>query len=272
MIKKKQRRYISNTILILIGLTFIVPTIWLLLAAFDGNATSALRMPEWTLGNFQFVLTSARNINSFKNSLIIALCEASISTILGSIAAYPLSRFRGRYKSAFMLGILLMSTMPMSVAMVPIFRFFVGIGLNDNLFGLILLGGSMSLPYSIWLMRNFFNGVSIELEEAAWVDGAGRLSGLLRVVVPLSAPGLATVFIYNFTHAWSGFYSAFILLSTQSKYPASVMLYQFMDEFDTGYGRLAAYAICYTLPAVILYFFSQRYMSQGFSMQGGMKG
>lgn len=165
-----------------------------------------------------------------------------------------------------------MSTMPMTVAMVPIFKFYVSIGLNDNLAGLILLSGSMALPYSIWLMRNFFNAISIDLEEAAWIDGASRLKGLVHVVVPLSAPGLATVFIYNFSHAWSAFYSAFILLSTQSKYPASVMLYQFMDEFDTGFGRLAAYAICYTIPAVILYFFSQKYMSRGFSIQGGVKG
>ncbi len=272
MSKSKKRTAVANLILILIGTTFIVPTIWLLLSAFDVNASESIHWPEWTWENFQFVFDSDRNIQSFKNSLLIAVSSASISTVLGSVAAYPLSRFRGRYKNTFMLFILLMSTMPMTVAMVPIFKFYVSIGLNDNLAGLILLSGSMALPYSIWLMRNFFNAISLDLEEAAWIDGASRFKGLVHVVVPLSAPGLATVFIYNFSHAWSGFYSAFILLSTQSKYPASVMLYQFMDEFDTGYGRLAAYAICYTLPAVILYFFSQRYMSKGFSMQGGVKG
>lgn len=272
MVKSKKRTEVANFILILIGLTFFIPTIWLLLSAFDANASESIRWPDWTLDNFKFVFSSDRNINSFKNSLIIAVCSALTSTILGSAAAYPLSRFRGKYKNAFMLGILLMSTMPMTVAMVPIFKFYVSIGLNDNLAGLILLSGSMALPYSIWLMRNFFNAISVDLEEAAWIDGASRLKGLIHVVVPLSAPGLATVFIYNFSHAWSGFYSAFILLSTQSKYPASVMLYQFMDEFDTGFGRLAAYAICYTIPAVILYFFSQKYMSRGFSMQGGVKG
>lgn len=272
MTKSKKRTAFANMILIIIGITFLIPTIWLLLSAFDANASERISWPEWSLENFEFVFSSARNLNSFKNSLIIAGCSATISTVLGSIAAYPLSRFRGKYKNAFMLGILLMSTMPMTVAMVPIFKFYVNIGLNDNLGGLILLSGSMALPYSIWLMRNFFNAISVDLEEAAWIDGASRLKGLAHVVVPLSAPGLATVFIYNFSHAWSGFYSAFILLSSQDKYPASVMLYQFMDEFDTGYGRLAAYAICYTIPAVILYFFSQKYMSRGFSMQGGVKG
>lgn len=272
MIHQKKRTAVANLILILIGLTFIIPTIWLLLSAFDANASESIQWPRWTLENFRFVFSSGRNLNSFKNSLIIAVCSASISTILGSIAAYPLSRFRGKYKNAFMLVILLMSTMPMTVAMVPIFKFYVSIGLNDSLAGLVLLSGSMALPYSIWLMRNFFNAISVDLEEAAWIDGASRFKGLVHVVAPLSAPGLATVFIYNFSHAWSGFYSAFILLRTQSKYPASVMLYQFMDEFDTGYGRLAAYAICYTIPAVILYAFSQKYMSRGFSMQGGVKG
>lgn len=272
MNRNKTRTLICNTILIIIAITFVIPTIWLLLSAFDANASETIRWPDWTWDNFKFVLQSGKNLNSFKNSLVIALSSSLISTIFGSIAAYPLSRFKGKYKNAFMLGILLMSTMPMSVAMVPIFKFYVNIGLNDSLIGLILLSGSMALPYSIWLMRNFFNGVSVELEEAAWVDGCDRIKGLTKIVVPLSAPGLATVFIYNFSHAWSGFYSAFILLSSQEKYPAAVMLYQFMDEFDTGFGRLAAYAICYTLPAVILYFFSQKYMSCGFSMQGGVKG
>ena len=272
MQRKKKRTYICNFILIIIGIAFVIPTIWLIFASFDMNASESLRWPEWTLDNFKFVIQSGRNLNSFKNSLIIAFGSAAISTIFGSIAAYPLSRFKGKYKNAFMLGILLMSTMPMSVAMVPIFRFYVSIGLNDSLVGLILLSGSAALPYSIWLMRNFFNAVTVDLEEAAWVDGCTRVKGLWHVVIPLSAPGLATVFIYNFSHAWSGFYSAFILLSSQEKYPAAVMLYQFMDEFDTGFGRLAAYAVCYTLPAVILYFFSQKYMSRGFSMQGGLKG
>ena len=196
MVKSKKRTVVANFILILIGLTFIIPTIWLLLSAFDANASESIRWPDWTLENFKFVFSSGRNINSFKNSLIIAVCSALTSTILGSIAAYPLSRFRGRYKNAFMLGILLMSTMPMTVAMVPIFKFYVSIGLNDNLAGLILLSGSMALPYSIWLMRNFFNAISIDLEEAAWIDGASRLKGLVHVVVPLSAPVWQ---LYSFT-------------------------------------------------------------------------
>lgn len=125
MIKSKKRTTVANLILILIGMTFVVPTIWLLLSAFDSTASESIHWPKWTLDNFRFVFSSDRNINSFKNSLIIAGCSASISTILGSVAAYPLSRFRGKYKNAFMLGILLMSTMPMTVAMVPIFKFYV---------------------------------------------------------------------------------------------------------------------------------------------------
>lgn len=272
MLKKKRGKIVANTVLIGIGLSFLIPTLWLIFAGFDKNAAALLKWPEWTTENFSNVLGSSRNIISFKNSLSIALSSALISTVLGSIAAYPLSRFRGKYKNAFMLTILLMSTMPMTVAMVPIFKFFVSIGLNDSLGGLILLSSAMAMPYSIWLMRNFFNTVSVDLEEAAWIDGATRMRGLQTVILPLTAPGLASVFIHNFSAAWSGFYSAFILLSTQSKYPASVMLYQFMDEFDTGYGRMAAFGICYTVPAVLLYFFAQKYMSKGFSMQGGMKG
>lgn len=272
MIKSAKQTRISNIVLMIIALFFAIPTIWLVLATFDASPTVGLRIPDWTLDNLKVIIGSKQNLQSFGNSLTIAVSSALLSTIIGSVAAYPLSRFKGKYKNAFMLVILLMSTMPMTVAVIPIFKFYVKIGLNNSLLGLVLLNGSTSLPYSIWLMRNFFNAVSVELEEAAWVDGTDRLGSLRHIVLPLSMPGLASVFIYNFTGAWSGFYSAFILLSDKNKFPASVMLYQFMGEFDTAYGRLAAFAICYTIPAVVLYFFSQKYMSQGFSMQGGVKG
>ena len=124
MLKKKRGKIVANTVLIGIGLSFLIPTLWLIFAGFDKNAAALLKWPEWTTENFSNVLGSSRNIISFKNSLSIALSSALISTVLGSIAAYPLSRFRGKYKNAFMLTILLMSTMPMTVAMVPIFKFF----------------------------------------------------------------------------------------------------------------------------------------------------
>ena len=113
----------------------------------------------------------------------------------------------------------------------------------------------------------------VELEEAAWVDGATTMQSILKVVAPLMFPGICVVFIYTFSGSWGNFFIPYILLSSKEKLPAAVMLYQFFGQHGTiAYGPLAAYSIIYALPSVLLYVLSQNYMSKGFTMAGAAKG
>lgn len=146
------------------------------------------------------------------------------------------------------------------------------IGLYDKVIGIILFMTASSLPYAIWMMKNFMDSVPKSLEEAAWVDGASRLQGIRRVIMPLMLPGIFTIAIYTFSGCWGNFFVPFILLASSEKYPASIMLYQFFSQHSVAYGALAAYSILYTLPSIILYIITQRWMSQGFSLSGADKG
>jgi multiple sugar transport system permease protein len=117
------------------------------------------------------------------------------------------------------------------------------------------------------------DSVPIELEEAAWVDGAGVLTAIRKVITPVMLPGIFTVAIYTFSGSWGNFFVPYILISSAEKYPASVMLYQFFGNHGMiAYGPLAAYSVLYAAPSILLYVTSQKYMSKGFSMQGAAKG
>lgn len=270
--KKKRDRIIAYLILCVISLVFLIPLCWVVLASFDANANISAKIPDVTLQNYIETITTSSNFIALKNGLILSLGTAVLTVVLSCLMAYPLSRYEMKHKRLFMLTMLFMTSLPITTVMIPVYRMFVMVKLYDSMFGVILFMTASSLPYSIWMMKNFMDSVPIQLEEAAWIDGAGRLKGLIRVVFPLMFAGVSSVGIFVFSTCWGNFQAPFILLSSSEKMPASVTLYRFFGSHTISYGSLAAFSIVYAIPAVLLYVLSQRYMSKGFAMEGGAKG
>ena len=272
MMNKKRDTIIAYIVLAILAIVFVIPLTWVVLASFDANATLAVSAPNLTLENYTEVLTNATNLRSFGNGLLMALGTSVFVVIFAMLAAYPLSRFEMKHKKLFMLSMLFMTSLPITTVMVPVFKIFVSVDLYDNRLGIILFMTASSMPYAIWMMKNFMDAVPLSLEEAAWIDGSGKLKGIIRIVMPLMLPGIFTIAIYTFSGAWGNFFVPFILLSTGEKYPASIMLYQFFGQHTVAYGTLAAYSIAYAMPSVILYVITQKWMSKGFGMSGADKG
>jgi multiple sugar transport system permease protein len=268
---KKTVPYITLTILAVI---FALPLLWIVLASLDGNASQAVKVPAtWTLENYKAVLTSQANVKAFANGLLISFGQSVLVVFIAGLAAYPLSRYELRYKNLFMYTILFMTSLPITAVMVPVYKMFLTIGLYDKMTGLILFLTATSMPYGIWLMKNFMDNVPIELEEAAWVDGASTLTSIRKIIAPLMFPGICVVFIFTFSGSWGNFFVPYILLQTIDKLPASVTLYQFFGQHGmVVYGQLAAYSAIYAIPSILLYVLSQNYMSKGFNMAGAAKG
>ena len=264
----------SYAILSLIGICFFLPLLWVIIASFDSNASQVLQIPKnITLGNYIDVLKNQTNQRSFFIGLLISILQTVFVVIVSGLCAYPLSRYQMKHKKLFMYSVLFMTALPITALMVPVYQLFITIKLYDNILGVILFLTASALPYAIWMMKNFMDSVPIELEEAAWVDGAGVFTALRKVITPVMLPGIFTVAIYTFSGSWGNFFVPYILLSTTEKYPASVMLYQFFGNHGMiAYGPLAAYSVLYAAPSVLLYIISQKYMSKGFSMQGASKG
>src|SRR6266849_5448081 len=259
-------------ILVLLGLFFLVPLLWPVLASFNPSATISLAIPRpFSLINYQTILTTGLVARPFANSLIMAVSTMLLVIILASLAAYPLSRYQFRFKGPLRYGILFISSLPVLALVTPLYAMYTSLNLIDTLQGVILFFVASALPFCIWLMKNFFDSVPFELEEAAWIDGASTFQSLIYVLFPLAAPGIAVVGVWSFLVAWTNFFVPLIILQSQNLLPASVHIYTFFGSYgQVNYGQLAAYAMLYALPAVVLYTLVSRFFVRGVS--GGLKG
>lgn len=269
---------VSNTMAYLVPLfiavAFVLPLIWLVLASLDSHASQTIRLPkEMTINNFISVLSSKRNMQAFGIGFLMSLGQAVIVIFCAGLAAYPLSRYNLKFKKAFMYVILFMTALPITAVMVPVYKMFLNWRILDSNIAVTLFMAASTIPFGIWMLKNFMDDVPVELEESALVDGASRLHCIRYIIVPLMIPGIWTVAIYEFSRGWGNFFVPYILIQTQEKLPASVMLYQYFGNYGmTNYGPLAAYSALYAIPAIILYIISQKHMSNGFSMEGASKG
>ncbi|MEV5026739.1 carbohydrate ABC transporter permease [Paenibacillus sp. LPE1-1-1.1] len=267
-------RVLPYTILTLIGICFLLPLLWVFVASVDPNAMQSLKLPDQITGsNYVDVITNRVNQRAYVIGLIMSVGQAILVVILALLAAYPLSRYQMKHKKSFMLTILFMTSLPITAVMVPVYQLFLSLKLYDNIFGVILFYVASSMPYGIWMLKNFMDSVPNDLEEAAWVDGASVFVGIRKVVAPLMIPGICTVAIFTFSGSWGNFFVPYILLQTPENFPASLKLYQFFGQYGmVEYGKLAAFSVLYAVPSVVMYILSQQFMSKGFGLQGGTKG
>ncbi|MBO9129435.1 carbohydrate ABC transporter permease [Bacillus sp. 165] len=274
MNRYKLEKIIPYVILTIIGVLFLLPLLWVLVASVDPHAQQSIKSPSsLTMENFTSILKDPAILRSFGIGLFLSFGQAVLVIIVAGLAAYPLSRYNLKFKKPFMYTVLFMTSLPITAVMVPVYQLFIFMNLQDSLIGTVLFLTASGLPYAIWMMKNFMDAVPLELEESAWMDGASVWGGLRKIVAPLMIPGICTVAIFTFSGSWGNFFVPYILIQTPEKFPASVTIFQFFGNYGLiEYGRLAAFSMIYTLPAVILYMLSQRFMSQGFSLGGASKG
>ncbi|MER2059257.1 MAG: carbohydrate ABC transporter permease [Niallia sp.] len=270
----KVEKIIHYLILSILAVLFLLPLLWMIFASVDTGAIQALKMPEKiTLDNFKSILSETAILRSFFIGIGISSSQALLVVILCILAAYPLSRYSLKYKNSFMMTILFMTSLPMTAVIVPVFQLFLYLKFQDSLIAMTLFLTASSLPYGIWMMKNFMDSIPLDLEESAWVDGASIFQGIKKIDAPLMLPGIFTVAIFTFTGSWGNYFVPYILIQSPEKMPASVTIFQFFGNFGmVNYGRLAAFSVMYTLPVVVLYTISQNFMSKGFSLGGATKG
>lgn len=254
-------------------LFFGLPLLWVFSAAFSQVTGIAWAWPTaLSLQNFSAVITQPGIALSFLNAAGYSIASSLVAVILAALAGYPLSRFRFRGRLAFMLAILFITGLPITALMVPLFEMFVRLNWINTRWAVTLVMGALATPVSIWLLKAFIDTVDPALEEASWVDGAHRLSGYLRIVLPLTRPGLVVVFILNFLGAWSNFYVPFVLFSSTSKFPVAITIYDFFGNYgQVEYGQLAAFSLLYSVPVIGLYIASGGRLGRTLNI-GGVKG
>ena len=219
--------------------------------------------------NYKELLRESQFSRALANSAIVGAGSVALSAIIGIPAAHALSHRKIRRQRGILMGVLTLRTMPRIVFIVPFFIVLKTLGLTDTRIGLIITYQTFTLPFFVWTIQPFFEDVSPSLEESARMDGATPMQRLLRVVLPVVAPGVATTCILSFILSWNEFLWA--LIFTRGKaLTAPVAIMNFMAYEGIAWGKVAAGATLVLIPAVVFSIISRRYTERSIS-QGAVK-
>jgi ABC-type glycerol-3-phosphate transport system permease component len=270
------RRSVPKTaaylVLVALALFAIVPFSWLALAAFDGQASIFVKVPQaWTLRNFVNLFANEGGLRLILNSLVYSGGATVVLVVVATMAGYVLSRYAFPGRRTLMLGMLLLRVIPPTAIIAPLYVIAASLGFLNTYYGVTLVLASWQLPLALWIMKGFFDTVPLQIEEAAWVDGATRLQAAFRVVLPLAGPGVGAAALIAFIGAWNEFLIPLVLISDPDKQPISLGLFRaYVSYTKVDWGFLAALSVVYVIPAVVFYVVARRALQQ--SVAGGLAG
>jgi multiple sugar transport system permease protein len=224
---------------------------------------------QWTV--FRKVFDETPVALWLKNSAIVAFGTTVLSLALAVLPAYALSRFRFAGVGLLGLGLFVTQMLPEAMLVVPLYAIFGQLSLLNSLTGLILVNTAFTVPVITWILKGAIDGLPVDIEEAASIDGCSRMGTVLLIVVPLIAPSLAATAVIAFFHGWNEYVFAQTLISDQNLRTASVGLAGFVGELSTPLHSVMAIGLMYTLPAVFFYLLVQRYVVAGMTA-GSVKG
>lgn len=204
-------------------------------------------------------------------SLTVALGTALLSIVIATPAAYALAHFRFRITVVIVFILLLSQMIPTVSLTTPMFLIFNQFGLINSYLGLILADSTYAVPFAVLILRAFMLSLPYELTEAAFVDGAGEWGAFLRIMLPLSRPGVVTAGLFAFLFAWGDFIYALTLTTTNDIEPISLSIYHYLGQFNNEWGSAMAVATLASIPAAILLILFQRYITTGLTA-GAVKG
>lgn len=273
--RHRRSRSLPLVYLFLLGMALFcaVPFAWIVLASIDPRAGVHLQIPlSVDVRNYTRFLTDPQFSRFVLNSLLMAGGATILTVAASTLGGYALSRFSFPGRRTLMFGVLMTRIIPVSATIAPLYLIVQRIGLINTYQGMILVLAAQQLPLALWLMKGFFDTVPVELEEAAWVDGAGRLGSAVRIVLPLAAPGVGVVALFAFVDSWGDFLTPLILITSADKTPLSIGLFQaFTYRNQVDWGLLTAISVVYMLPTIILYIMVRRYLLRA-TVVGALQG
>ena len=279
MIHRRSRRATVLQYAALFG--FIVflsfPLLWMLSTSFKGPRELVALIPSLipvrpTLENYGTAFGEQDLVQSAANSIQLSLGNAILTVLVALPAAYGLARYATVLRKATMGWILVSQIFPLILIIIPLFLVLKTLHLLDSLSGLLIVYLVWSLPFTLWMLQTYVKAIPLELEEAASIDGAGRLRILRAIVLPLLAPGIVVAALFAFISAWNEFFFALVVLQNQEHFTLPLTLARFIgSEGVVRLGPLAAASLVATLPSLVFFTVIQRHLRSGL-LAGGVKG
>lgn len=261
-----------NMIGLFLAFLFLAPLAWSLMVSFKTSAESRKPpLPPWPTTGFS--TQSYQNLSDFgsgiwtytSNSLTVSLATVVLSVVVSLLAGYGFSRFHFPFKNALFVLIIATIMIPFQSVLTPLFVILSKLGLQNTLTGIVCVYVTLQMPFSIFMMRNAFDAVPKEIEDAARVDGASVIKVLYRIMLPLVLPGVATVAIFAFLASWNEFLAALILLTDQQKYTLPVLMVAVREgQYGTiDWGAVQAGVTLMMVPCLVVFLLLQRYYIRG---------
>ena len=253
------------------------PLLWLFSTAFKSPSELTKLTPtvfptDWTLGNFDVAFEETQLWSALRNSLVVAVATAVITTLIALPASYALARFKSRLRSITIGWILVSQVFPFILIVIPVFIVLRNLGLINTLVGLVLVYVVWALPFTLWMLQGYVAAIPRDLEEAAATDGASRFVILRAIIFPLLMPGLVATSMFAFISAWNEFFFALVIIQDPALQTAPLLLARYVGaEGSVNLGPLAATALVTTLPSLIVFGIIQRKLVSGM-LSGSVKG
>jgi multiple sugar transport system permease protein len=247
----------------------VFPIYWLVVTAL--SEPSLLRQlppsfwpsePRW--GVFGEIMAQRPILLWLGNSTLAAIGAVAISMVVSVLAGYSLSRFRVRGGQSLGLFILTAKMLPATLLVIPLFGIFRSLELIGSLWSIILAHATLIIPFTTWMLKGYFDTIPRELEQAAMVDGCSPLGAMVRVILPVSAPGLAATALYGFVLSWSDYaYARTFLTNAQGNWTANLGITTMKGEYISNWSDISAASILVALPILVIYLFLERYLVGG---------
>lgn len=271
-------RYVLSTYFIYITgiFFFLFPVFWVISMSLRPQADVLTYPPQliptrFTFEPYQVVLYDSQMLQWVWNSVKVTVLQVIGILFVTIPSSYAFSRFDFRGRRIALVGVLLFQMISPVVIVIPMYNMMSTMGLLDSHLGLVLLYIGLQIPFSIWLLKSYFDTIPIELEESAQLDGCNRLQALRHVLIPSVLPGIVVVMIFNFVFAWAEFVMAYTLLTESALYTISIGVYAFDGEYGTSWTLIAAAAVLAMIPMLIMFLALQRYFVRGLA-EGAVKG
>lgn len=262
--------------LVLVLIIWMIPFIFMVFTSLKTRGElmtgSPFALPEqWVFENYADAWERGNLVKYGLNSMLIAFTKVPLGLFLASLAAYGFARLRLPFNRLVFLLVVMGTLIPIQVALGPLFRIILGLGLLNSYVGILLPYIAFGVPYQIFILHGFFRNIPFELDEAAYMDGASAFGVYWRIILPLATPAMAALFILDFVATWNEFAIALVILQSKEAWTIPLGLMSFQGQFGIQYHQLNAAIVMSILPVLIVYMLFQRYFVQGLTA-GAVKG
>jgi multiple sugar transport system permease protein len=249
----------------------VAPLVWVLSTSFKPNQEAISFPPKFlpdhpTFENYFFVLTDSKLVLSLINSLIVSVGSTALSVTVSALGGYAFARYDFKGKNLLMSTILALFMIPVVINIIPLYIMLANVGLLNSLVALVLTFQILIIPLNIFLLKNYFESLPQELEEAALIDGCSKLGALIRVTIPMSLPGFLIAAILSFRFSWNEFVLPVVLSNKPDSMIFQVALYQFISLYRIDWGYLTAGINVAIIPVVVLMLIFQKKMIRGLTL------